>query len=164
MVLLCLFLPILRFLTFHIDHTVGQHILAHINGKIICGICLYDALYSVCLHKRDTDFPARNPGRTCGKIYFLCLNLSLGKLCLKILSESFRVTDLSILHSPLGCRYTETIINPSLFSTYFNFRNPDLRCLCLYTQNFRHLYFPPYEPLPSADNRPFSITKINFNR
>ena len=164
MVLLCLFLPVLKSLALHSDHTVGQHILAHINGKIICGICLYNALYPVCLHKRDTDFPARNPGRTCGKIYFLCLNLSLGKLCLKILSESFRITDLSILHSPLRCRYTETLINPSLFSTYFNFRNSDLRCLCLYTQNFRHLYFPPYEPLPSADNRPFSITKINFNR
>ena len=164
MVLLCLFLPVLRFLALHIDHTVGQHILAHINGKIICGICLYNTLYPVCLHKRDTDFPACDPGRTCGKIYFLCPDLSLGKLCLKIFSESFCITDLSILHSPLGCRYTETIINPSLFSTYFNFRNSDLRCLCLYTQNSCHLYFPPYEPLPSADNRPFSITKINFNR
>ena len=141
MVLLCLFLPVLRFLALHIDYTVGQHILAHINGKIICGICLYNTLYSVCLHKRDTDFPARNSGRTCGKIYFLCPDLSLGKLCLKILSESFRITDLSILHSSLGCRYAETIINPSLFSTYFNFCNSDLRCLCLYTQNFRHLYF-----------------------
>ena len=141
MVLLCLFLPVFRFLALHIDHTVGQHILAHINGKINCGICLYNTLYPVCLHKRDTYFPACDPGRTCGKIYFLCLNLSLGKLCLKILSESFCITDLSILHSSLRCRYTETIMDFTLFATYFNFRNSDLRCLCLYTQNSRHLYF-----------------------
>ena len=159
MVLLCLFLPVLRFLALHIDHTVGQHILAHINGKIICGICLYNTLYSVCLHKRDTDFPACNPGRTCGKIYFLCPDLSLGKLCLKILSESFRITDLSILHSSLGCRYAETIMDFTLFTTYFNFRNSDLRCLCLYTQNSRHLYFLRISRCPLQTTALFQLQK-----
>ena len=132
MILLRLLFLIFSLLRLHIDYTVRKNILTDINRKIIRSIRLNNTLNPVRLDKRNTDLPARDPRRPRCKINLLRPDLPLRKFLLQNLSQTLRITDLSILHSPLRCRNTKTIINLSLFTTYLDFRNSDLRCLDFY--------------------------------
>ena len=120
---------------------IGHNIFGHINRKIIRCICFNNTLDPAFLYQRNLYLPASNPGRTGNKPSLLCTDSPLIQLLPQKLPQTFGISDLSILHRPLGNRYAKTLKHPSLTSGNLHLSHSDLCTLSLNTQKTCHPKF-----------------------